>query len=97
MKLRELNEAIAQTCDVRANVVSAVLAEAFRQMRVALDKGDKIVIPEFGMFLSRESTGEDGTVTRVVRFREKTGDRGEKKKAKAAATPGSDEGEEGGE
>jgi len=94
MKLREFNEAIAQTCDVRANIVAAVQTETFRQMRAALEKGEKVVIPEFGMFLARETTGEDGAVKRVVRFREKTADAKKEKKAKKAAASASEDGGE---
>lgn len=100
MKLRELNDAIAQTCDVRANVVAAVQTETFRQIRTALDKGEKVIIPEFGTLLVKEIQGEGGP-KKIVRFREKTGDAAEKKgkkegrKKKAvgptAAAPGGDD------
>lgn len=93
MKLRELNEAIAQTCDVRANVVAAVQAETFRQLRQALDKGEKVVVPEFGMFFARETTDEGGASKRVVRFRAKDEDAKKEKKAKKAAA--SENGEDG--
>ncbi len=38
MKLKELSDAIASTCDVRGNVVNAVQTETFRQIRAQLDK-----------------------------------------------------------
>ena len=73
MKLKELNEAIAQTCDVRANVVAAVQTETFRQLRAALDKGEKVTIPDFGIFMVREIQGEGGP-KKMVRFRERMGE-----------------------
>ena len=87
MKLRDLNESIAQTCDVRSNVVSAVQLETFRQMRTALEKGEKVLIPEFGIFVSREVKDKDGTTKHIIRFREKSGEtRKEKRQKKVAST-----------
>ena len=60
MKLKELNEAIAGACNVRAQVVTAVQAETFRQLRASLDKGEKVIIPEFGIFISKDVAAEDG-------------------------------------
>jgi hypothetical protein len=72
MKLKELNEAIAGACNVRAQVVTAVQAETFRQLRASLDKGEKVIIPEFGIFISKDVAAEDGQpAKRVVRFRPK--------------------------
>lgn len=73
MKLKELNEAIAQTCDVRASVVAAVQNETFRQIRAALDKGEKVIIPDFGLFMVREIQGEGGP-KKMLRFRERVGE-----------------------
>jgi len=82
MKLKELNEAIATACNVRPQVVTAVQAETFRQLRASLDKGEKIVIPEFGIFLSKEIAATDEEpAKKVVRFKSRT-DAGKKKKAK---------------
>ncbi|MBV9990014.1 MAG: HU family DNA-binding protein [Alphaproteobacteria bacterium] len=79
MKLKELNEAIAQTCDVRATVVNAVQNETFRQLRAALDKGEKVIVPDFGIFMVKEVQGESGA-KKIVRFRERTGGEGKKDK-----------------
>jgi nucleoid DNA-binding protein len=82
MKLKELNEAIATACNVRPQVVTAVQAETFRQLRASLDKGEKIIIPEFGIFLTREVAATDEEpAKKVVRFKSKT-DAGKKKRAK---------------
>jgi nucleoid DNA-binding protein len=73
MKLKELNEAIATACNVRPQVVTAVQAETFRQLRASLDKGEKIVIPEFGIFLTKEvAAKDDQPAKKIVRFRSKT-------------------------
>jgi nucleoid DNA-binding protein len=71
MRLKELNDAVAATCNVRANVVTAVQNETFRQIRIALDKGEKVVLPEFGTFVVKEVPGEPGAAAKkIVRFRE---------------------------
>ncbi len=83
MKLKELSDAIASTCDVRGNVVNAVQTETFRQIRAQLDKGEKVIIPEFGMFLVKEVPGEDGTpAKKTVRFRERAAEGKNKNKNK---------------
>ena len=83
MKLKELNDGIAAACNVRANVVSQVQAETFRALRTALDKGEKVIVPEFGLFLVKDVPGEDGAAgKKVIRFRARSG---EGKKGKAAA------------
>ena len=79
MKLKELNEAIATACNVRPQVVTAVQAETFRQLRASLDKGEKIVVPEFGIFLIKDvAAKDDEPAKKVVRFKAKT-DTGKKK------------------
>jgi hypothetical protein len=91
MRLKELNEAIAAACNVRPNVVTAVQTETFRQIRLALDKGEKVVAPEFGIFVSKEVPGEPGApAKRIVRFREKLAE-GEKKEGGAKAKAGDDD------
>jgi len=81
MKLKELNDGIASTCDVRANVVNAVQSETFRQIRAALDKGEKVIVPEFGIFMIKEIQGEGGP-KKILRFRERAGDGTPKKDKK---------------
>lgn len=60
MKLKDINDSIATTCNVRPNVVSAVQEETFKQLRAALEKGEKVMIPGFGIFVTREVPGKDG-------------------------------------
>lgn len=99
MKLKELNDAIAATCDVRGNVVTAVQNETFRQIRVALEKGEKLIIPDFGMFILKEMPAvNDQPAKKTIRFREKSGE-GKKKegggrKNKGADKPADDEGDD---
>ena len=90
MKLKELNEAIAAACSVRPNIVSSVQTETFKQLRAALDKGERVVIPDFGIFLVRESAGEDGApAKKSIKFRlrdeEDTVAKKERRKEKKAA------------
>jgi nucleoid DNA-binding protein len=79
MKLKELNEAIATKCNVRVQVVNTVQAETFRTMQAALDKGEKVIVPDFGHFSVKDVAGEDGAPDKkVVRFRSKTGEKKER-------------------
>ncbi|HVZ92355.1 MAG TPA: HU family DNA-binding protein [Rhizomicrobium sp.] len=109
MKLKELSESIASACNVRSNVVAQVQAETFRQLRTALEKGEKVQIPDFGIFVMKDVPGEGGEPGRkVVRFKGKSGDkkagkkekkkegRGEKKAeaASAGSAAADDEGDE---
>jgi nucleoid DNA-binding protein len=91
MRLKELNEAIAAACNVRPNVVTAVQAETFRQIRLALDKGEKVVAPEFGTFVSKEVAGEPGAqAKKIIRFRERPAEAA-KKEGEAKAGAGDDD------
>lgn len=90
MKLKELNDAIAATCDVRGNVVSAVQNETFRQIRAALEKGEKLIIPDFGMFIMKDMPAvNDQPAKKTVRFREKSGE-GKKKEGGGRKNKGAD-------
>ena len=60
MKLKDINDAVATACNVRPNVVSSVQAETFKQLRIVLEKGEKVMIPGFGVFVTREVPGKDG-------------------------------------
>lgn len=90
MKLKELNEGIATTCNVRGQVVNAVQGETFRQLRAALEKGERVIIPEFGIFMLKDVAGEEGApAKKVIKFKSKTGEKkgkgGGKKKQKGEA------------
>jgi len=76
MKLKDLNESIAAACNVRANVVSQVQTETFRALRAAMDKGEKVAVPDFGLFLVRDVPGENGAPgKKVVRFKARSGEK----------------------
>jgi nucleoid DNA-binding protein len=103
MKLKECNEAIAKACDLTPKAVASVHAETFRLITEALEKGERVFVPEFGVFTVKdiEATG-DQPAKKLVRFRqrgeeEKTeegeatkdnADRKERKKRKAEAAAG---------
>jgi len=92
MRLKDLNEAIAAACNVRPNVVTAVQTETFRQIRAALDKGEKVVAPEFGTFVAKEVPGEPGAQPKkIIRFRERPADGAAKKEGAAKAGAGDDD------
>ena len=104
MKLKEITDAVATTCNVRPNVVHSVLEESFKHLRAALEKGEKVMIPGFGIFVTREVPGEDGgPAKKTLRFKlrneneEGEGKEGKNKEArkakKAAATAAAADGE----
>lgn len=102
MKLKEVNEAIATACNVRPNVVNSVQAETFKQLRAALEKGEKVIIPGFGHFVTREVPGKDGEpAKKSLRFKlkseaeqeEQDKKNKEARKAKKAAAAAADAGE----
>jgi nucleoid DNA-binding protein len=83
MKLKELNDAIATTCNVRPNVVSSIQAETFKQLRAALDKGEKVIVPDFGQFVVRDVPADgDKPARKIVKFRAKSGEGKSKKEGK---------------
>jgi nucleoid DNA-binding protein len=75
MRLKDLNDGIATTCNVRPNVVSSIQAETFKQLRAALDKGEKVIVPEFGQFVVRDVPAEgDKPARKIIKFRAKSGE-----------------------
>ena len=97
MKLKDINDAVATACNVRPNVVNSVQAETFKQLRVALEKGEKVMIPGFGVFVTREVPGKEGEpAKKSLRFKlrdeaeqaEKEKKSKEARKAKKAAAGG---------
>lgn len=87
MKLKELNDVIATACNVRPQVVTAVQAETFRQLRASLDKGEKVIIPEFGIFVMKDvEAKDDKPAKKVIRF--KVRDSGKGRKAKEGGGEG---------
>jgi DNA-binding protein HU-beta len=75
MKLKELNERIAAACELKPKDVAAVQAETFRRIAAALEKGERVQVPEFGIFNVKEVAGEDGApAKKIVRFRQREAD-----------------------
>jgi nucleoid DNA-binding protein len=73
MKLKDINDAVATACNVRPNVASAVQTETFKQIRMALEKGEKVIIQGFGIFSTREVPGENGEpAKKTLRFKMKS-------------------------
>jgi len=73
LKLHEINEEIAKACDMRTKSVLAVQRETFRRLREIIERGDRVSIPEFGTFLTKEKAAADGgEATKTIRFRLQT-------------------------
>ncbi|HWA91404.1 MAG TPA: HU family DNA-binding protein [Rhizomicrobium sp.] len=85
MKLNEMTDRIAQACEQRPKAVPAVQKETFRLMGEALEKGEKVVIPGFGIFAVREIPQPDGTTKKAVKFRRKSDEAAPKAGAEEAS------------
>jgi len=82
MKSKQLVAQVASTCNLRQETAAAVVREVFRQIRAALDSGERVEIPDFGNFISREVSGEGGEPgKRVIRFRPPLDDAAKQAKA----------------
>jgi nucleoid DNA-binding protein len=70
MKLNEMNEEIATASDMRAKSVLAVQKETFRRLREILEKGERVLIPGFGAFSTKEKAASEGAeASKAIRFR----------------------------
>ena len=70
MKLKDLNESVAETCDMPPKAVLRAQVETFRQLRKAVEGGERVQISGFGNFFLRETPAEDGKpATRTIRFK----------------------------
>jgi nucleoid DNA-binding protein len=86
MKLSEFNQDIATACDARPKLVGAIQKETFRRLLAALDKGERVIIPEFGMFTVKEIAGEGGEAgKKSIRFRRRDAATESPKKKQEAA------------
>lgn len=74
MKLKEMTDAVAAACDMKPRAVASVQQETFRLINEAIEKGERVVIPGFGSFMSKELPQEGGAPKTVVRFRRKSED-----------------------
>jgi nucleoid DNA-binding protein len=70
MKSKQLMAKIAAACNLRPETATTVVDEVFRQIRTALEGGERVEIDGFGIFISREVSAAPGEpAKRVVRFR----------------------------
>jgi nucleoid DNA-binding protein len=87
VKLKELSEGVAKTCDLQPRSVLKTQMETFRQLRVAIEGGERVGIPGFGIFYLRETAAEDGKpAEKTIRFkaRAEQADRAGKNKGERA-------------
>jgi len=86
MRLKLLNEEIAKACNVRPQVVAAIQAETFRRIRAAVEKGEKVNVPDWGVFMPRDMPGKEGEPPRkAIRFRDRVAEAATKAMQDAAA------------
>jgi nucleoid DNA-binding protein len=70
MKINDLAEDVAAACGARRQVVVSVMAETFRQIQKAVDGGNKVNVPEFGVFMGRNTAEAGGeSAKKGIRFR----------------------------
>jgi nucleoid DNA-binding protein len=75
VKLKELNERIAQACDLKPQMVASVQAQTFRLIAASLEKGERVSVPDFGVFSVKDVEGEEGKPPKkLVRFRQRSGE-----------------------
>ena len=94
MKLNELKEEIATACDMRAKAVLAVQKETFRKLREAIERGERVIIPDFGVFSTKERTAQEGEEPKKsIRFKLHSSDEkaASSESAGDAAAPAPDE------
>ena len=95
MRLKEISEGVAKTCDLQPRSVLKAQMETFRLLRLAVEGGERVTIPGFGIFFLKEVAAEEGKpAEKIVRLRmlddatdqagkgkEKRAERAEKRKA----------------
>jgi len=70
MRLKEIGEGVAKTCDLPTRSVLKAQMETFRQLRVAVEGGERVAVPGFGIFFLKEIAAEDGKpAEKIVRLR----------------------------
>jgi nucleoid DNA-binding protein len=70
MRLKEISEGVAKTCDMPVRSVLKAQMETFRQLRVAIESGERVAIPGFGIFFLKEIAEKDGKpAEKMVRLR----------------------------
>jgi nucleoid DNA-binding protein len=77
MKLKELTETIATACEVKPKQVQAIQRETFRLIAEAFEKGERVIVPGFGLFTVKDQPQEGAEPKKVVKFRRKSADAAE--------------------
>ncbi len=96
MKVKELSEAVAKSCDMPPKAVLKAQVETFRQLRLVIEGGERVVVPGFGVFFLKETAAEDGRpAEKTIRFkaRAEEADRTSRNKAERADKTGKERGE----
>jgi nucleoid DNA-binding protein len=83
MKLKELIDTVATNSNVGKQTVNSVVNETFRQIRATLEKGERVTVPDFGVFNVRTAEAEGGEpAKKTFKFRAATGETGAKRERK---------------
>lgn len=70
MKFRELSESVGKTCDLPPRSVYKAQVETFKQLRQAIERGERVGIPGFGIFFLKEIEAKDGKpAEKMIRLR----------------------------
>lgn len=98
MKISNLSEEIAQACGARRQVVTSIVTETFRQIQEAVGKGERVSVPDFGVFMGRNEAkdgvaGKPGIRFRAVRDEAEKAARKSGKGEKASDAPKGDDDE----
>lgn len=87
MRLKELSEGVAKACDLPARSVLRAQMETFKQLRAAVEGGERVAIPGFGIFFVKEIAAADGKPAQKlvrVKMREEAADAAGKDKTERA-------------
>ena len=70
MNLKQMRDEVAKACDSEPKAVAAIQKETFARIRMALESGENVQIPEFGRFSVRDLPAEgEQPARKAVRFR----------------------------
>jgi len=70
MKIKEFSESVAKTCDLTPRSVYKAQIETFKQLRQAVERGERVGIPGFGIFFLKEVAAKDGKpAEKIIRLR----------------------------
>ncbi len=70
MKIKEFSESVAKSCDLTPRSVYKAQIETFKQLRQAVERGERVGIPGFGIFFLKEVAAKDGKpAEKIIRLR----------------------------